>query len=89
MIAHTPGPWKVEKDNGEWRLVGAHANTVLLIGDDRRLIPTNDDAQAISAVPELIRALQMIVRGYELSRVAGLETDIDAARAALEKAGAL
>lgn len=44
------------------------------------------NAKLIAAAPELLRALEMIVSGYDAAPVPGMETDIAAARAAIAKA---
>jgi hypothetical protein len=52
MSKHTPGPWHREQTINTWS-IAADGTTVFLIGDNRRLIPRDPDANLIAAAPEL------------------------------------
>ena len=53
---HTPGPWTVKI--GTELVIASARDTVLLIGDNRRLIPIDADARLIGAAPDLLAALK-------------------------------
>ena len=93
-VSHTPGPWVVEM-GGEYRIRGANDQTVFLIGDDRRLIPTGADAALIAAAPELLAALEAAVlhlEGVHYAQTTGTkvpfvpQTEIDRMSSATAKA---
>jgi hypothetical protein len=78
-VKHTPGPWVYERDNGPGRN-RPHITTVahccdFVIGEPSTFAggnyrdgdPSGDpeaDARLLAAAPELLGALQVIVRGY-------------------------
>ena len=92
--AMTPGPWMVgpEYENSKSRSVwfgsfADHATTVC------RFVRTEEDAQAIAALPDLVAALQGFSKcGYKDShggwiKCAPNDADLESARTALRKAG--
>lgn len=93
-VAHTPGPWRVEA-GAEFKIVGSNGQLVLLIGDNRRLIPTIEDRPLLIAAPELLEALQdMLAADDAICENRGSKSDqamqriaaIDQAHAAIAKA---
>jgi hypothetical protein len=50
-------PWTVQSGK-EWAIKSGDGQTVLLIGDERRLIPTIEHQRLIVAAPELLAALE-------------------------------
>jgi hypothetical protein len=85
---HTPGPWKVGhlglRVVGDVRHGGMHGALQSTVAECER----EADARLIAAAPELLAALQRIVREFDCGRTP-LATDLSIARAALAKAGAL
>ena len=63
MTAPTAGPWVAGPHRGgaEWAIRDAKGNFVLVIGDDRRLIPTAEQTRLITAAPDLLAALRECV----------------------------
>ena len=53
---HTPGPWKLSLGS-EYVIDGGNGQNVFLIGNDRRAIPSPDDARLILAAPDLLACL--------------------------------
>lgn len=48
-----PGPWKVESGK-EWKILAANGQIVLLIGNERCLIPTRELQRLIVSAPRLL-----------------------------------
>ena len=95
---HTPTPWYIEMSGGEYTIKGSNGQTVLLIGDDRRLIPMPNDGElilrAVNAHEALVVALEAVCKwaggdDWKTELLTG-ELDqfkcFDPARAALAKA---
>lgn len=89
---HTPGPWKLSLGS-EYVIDGANGQNVLLIGNDRRAIPSTDDARLILAAPDLLASLIDAVRALEFAAPiieapenSAYRETIAAARAAIAKA---
>jgi len=91
---HTPTPWYIEMSGGEYTIKGSNGQTVLLIGDDRRLIPMPNDGElilrAVNAHEALVEALEAMLginnpQGGEIGHIDYPEA-VKLARAALAKA---
>ena len=84
-MQHTPGPWTVTLSNDarkESRIVGADETTVVA-----GRFPLSTDARLMAAAPDLLAALQKLVRAVD--RLPGnnpLDGLADGARAAINKA---
>lgn len=72
----TPGPWEILLTN-DFTIEGHNGDTVVRIGDERRLIPMNADAALIAAAPELYAALEEM---HLLAESILTEPQLDAAR---------
>lgn len=85
-MAHTPGPWDIEMDRGEPRVIRQRADPDVAVAliprwELKFLEEMNANAKLIAAAPDLLAALQGVVR------VADRATDeFDAARAAIARA---
>jgi hypothetical protein len=71
----TPGPWRWSRGVGNWELVGADQNRVLFRWDDQAGLDAGlvtgetlkaADAALIEAAPDLLAALDALVRACEL-----------------------
>ena len=85
---HTPGPWKLSLGS-EYVIDGGNGQNVFLIGNDRRAIPSADDARLILAAPDLLDALQAALARVEIANNEGdpiLLAWVSDARAAIAKA---
>ena len=79
MSKHTPGPWEIGA-------TGAIVGQSYRVAAVNKLNPKGDaDATLIAAAPELAEALRVLL--FALPHVAGSERAVEAARAALRKAG--
>ena len=65
-MAITPGPWKhgVRKDGSIWLSIGDFMTGPHYQGD---LVASPEDAQAITAIPELLAAVQAVLPILELA----------------------
>lgn len=63
---HTPGPWKLSLGS-EYVINGGNGQNVFLIGNDRRAIPSTDDARLILAAPDLLACLIDAVQSLEFA----------------------
>ena len=99
MSKHTPGPWSytVDKDRGwDFKLTADHGKTEIVSGCgccDSPWVSCEADARLIAAAPELLEALENIVklgepgRIYELKELGTLVGGmLSIARAAIAKA---
>jgi hypothetical protein len=85
---HTPGPWTIRESATHITVIGSNNETIF--HDDKRCPSVPEDARLISAAPDLLEALDLLLR-YSLSHP--IHTDqsqfgnvYDKARAAIAKA---
>lgn len=83
----TPGPWVVRESSLSLSVsvVGLNGEAVFH-ESDKRIPGVMDDARLISAAPELLEALEGIMRVEARDRVMPVGAEWDAARAAIAKA---
>ena len=94
MSKHTPGPWSytMDKERGwDFKLTADHGKTVIVSGCgccDSPWVSCEADARLIAAAPELLEALEKIVRMFEGAddTVWAVEDYRQKARAAIAKA---
>lgn len=81
-MTHTPAPWRLDVDNGIFR-VKSGAVWVAFVESERPAF----DGHLIAAAPELLAALKELVRWWECDEhVDWYASEITAARAAIAKA---
>jgi hypothetical protein len=94
MNEHTPGPWTYKLDNDSpvnFEITTAHAPTSIVSGCgccDSPWVSSEADARLIAAAPELLEALEEIVKEYYENPDNGrtLRWAIDGAKEAIAKA---
>lgn len=87
---HTPGPWRVERQNGtpttgEWMIAGAKPGYLAEVRDCGSGC-VKADARLIAAAPELLTALEMVMRR---GRIDDSEEAMNQVAAAINKAKGL
>ena len=85
MSSHTPGPWYIDPDG----MICDQADTVLCDPhyDSRDIEEREANACLIAAAPELAEALRNLLASMEAPRTRKATVAVDAAYAALKKAG--
>jgi len=85
---HTPGPWtaKVVHFNGAGAILGPDNKGVACISAAVRREENESNLRLIAAAPDLLAALQRIVRARQDGAIHPDDPCIDAARAAIAKA---
>lgn len=86
MSKHTPGPWAFEASNGDdcGMIVGKTAVVCDFVDD-----PREADARLIVAAPDLLAALQVVLRDYKAVHGVGdleMQPALYQASAAIQKA---
>jgi len=64
MSKHTPGPWKLEKNNCDWTIWGADGCNILGIPHDEiygHALADSANARLIASAPELLEALETLM----------------------------
>jgi hypothetical protein len=91
MTNHTPGPWRKEAHGDGWHILGniGPEKTTVYVATAHGMRP--NDACLIAAAPELLEALQGLVRyaeavGYTAGMGKTQKARLDAALAAVAKA---
>ena len=85
MSTHTPGPWRVERQNGgptarEWIIAGAKPGYLAEVGDCGGGC-AKANARLIAAAPELLEALEYAIHQIpELASVPGVKAAITKAK---------
>jgi hypothetical protein len=96
---HTPGPWAVDGAFGDY-IVGDHSHAGMHgalqapVANLRNCANIEANARLIAAAPDLLEALQALLRSQFVNVGSGRalnvsDSDVAIARAALAKAGAL
>jgi hypothetical protein len=86
-MKHTLGPWQVLAAKGEYCIEGHNGTLIFTIRNG--LIPMREDARLLTAAPDMLDALRLMMREYEALRFEQPErwpTAAAAARAAIAKA---
>lgn len=82
MIAHTPGPWTITRGHNIKGADGTHVAQIL----DNDNVMLDDNARLIASAPDLLAALEFLLKtatqGYGIKG----DSAIDAAREAIAKA---
>jgi len=79
-MSHTPGPWTVESD-GTTLVMDGQIVATAIAPDGARIDEQRANARLIAAAPDLLVALQAVLRVADRATV-----EFDAARAAIAKA---
>jgi len=83
MSAHTPGPWKMSTDAMGSQVKGKIGGEWITVADQL----DEGDARLIAAAPELLEALETVVRALENISISwGAHHEVETARAAIAKA---
>lgn len=86
---HTPGDWQTVFRNGDFVMLGGNGQTVFMIGDTRRLIPSLEDRRVIEGAPGMLNALtvaQATIERLQRHAPGSANGTLDVIRAAIARA---
>ena len=94
MSQYTPGPWRIQRDD-QIVILNADESIAMLFRDgdvhyNDLLAPEDDaceaNARLIAAAPDLLEAIQALVKEFEKEAMPGIYAGLALARAAIAKA---